>query len=72
MIIPNRLWYPNSTNDMLCPTCDDRIHKTIMPTADGYDFLTWTQNEGVFILISEAQQHVPVGHISHMESSVHL
>jgi len=57
---------------MLCPICDDRIHKTIIPTAEGYDFLTWAENEGNFILNSEAQQHVPVGQISHMESSVHL
>lgn len=57
---------------MLWPICDDRIHKTIIPTAEGYDFLTWAQNDGDSIFISGAQQHVPVGQISHMEFSVHL
>jgi len=49
------------------------MHKTIIPTAEGYDFLNWLKNnDDFFICGDEAQQHVPVGQISHMESSVHL
>ena len=54
------------------PICDDMMHETIIPTAEGYDLLTWVKKEGDFILNSEAQQHVPVGQITHIESSVHL
>ena len=48
MIIPNRSLYPNSTNEMPCPICEDKIHNTIIPTADGYEFLTWFRNDGDF------------------------
>lgn len=72
MITPNRSLYPNSTNEMPCPICEDRIHNTIIPTADGYEFLTWFRNDEDFSDLVETQQHVPVGQTVHLESSVHL
>jgi len=43
----------------------------MIPTAEGYDFLTWAENEGNFILNSEAQQHFPAVQGMQFESSVH-
>ena len=57
---------------MPCPNCDDKIHNTIIPTAEGYEFLTWLRNDGDFSNLVETQQHVPVEHTVHLESSVHL
>ncbi len=58
---------------MPCPIWDESMHSTIIPTAEGYDFLTWLKkNVDFFISGVEMQQHTPVGQISHMESSVHL
>ena len=55
---------------MPCPICDDRIHKTIIPTAEGYDLLIWLKKNVDFFIGVVTQQHVPVGQIS--QSSVHI
>ena len=47
------------------------MHSTMIPTAEGYEFLTWVRNDGFFSDFV-TQQHVPVGHRVHLESSVHL
>ena len=58
---------------MPCPTCDDKIHRTIIPTAEGYDFLNWLKkNVDFFICGTGAQQHVPAVQRIQFESSVHL
>src|SRR5690349_12098287 len=72
IITPNRSLYPNNTNEIACPICDDKMHNTIIPTAEGYEFLTRFRNDGDFSDCVETQQQVPVGHMVHLESSVHL
>ena len=44
-----------------------------MPIAEGYDLFIWLKKKVDFFIFGiETQQHVPVGQISHIESSVHL
>ena len=54
---------------MPCPNYDDSTHNTIIPTAEGYEFFTWFQNDGDFSGMEiELQQHVPSGFTAHSQS----
>lgn len=55
---------------MPCPNCDDSTHKTMIPTADGYEFFTWFQNDvDLADTEIELQPHVPSGFTTHSQST---